>query len=172
MGKVAVLGLGPSIAEFKAKDYELSVGVNDIWRYVESEAVVCLNHQKAFMGERWNYIFNCRPKAFYSQIVDYDTRTDFVKIDLAPGYPDYACNIDTRYLQKSFCSPFVAAQIAWKFYGATEIHLFGVDMTNHPHLNNDICDKIKIHFKNLRVALEAKNCQMIVHGEGILTNKC
>lgn len=168
MGAIAVLGLGSSLALFKAEEYELSVGVNDIWRVVHTEAVVCLNHQRAFTAERWRYIEGCKPKAFYSQIVDFDVRPDFIKIDLAPGYPDHACNINTKYLQKSYCSPFVAAQVAWKYYDATEIHLFGVDMTNHPRLNKEVCDKIKIHFKNLRVALEAKNCILVVHGEGIL----
>jgi hypothetical protein len=112
MGKIAVLGLGPSLSEFKAEEYEVSIGVNDIWRYIKTDVVVCLDYQRAFTAERWRYIEDSRPKAFYSQIVQYDTRPDFVKIDLAPGYPDHACNLNTKYLQKSFCSPFVAAQVA------------------------------------------------------------
>jgi hypothetical protein len=168
--KVAVLGLGPSLTEFKAEDYELSVGVNDIWRYHPSEAVVCLDKRQSFIYERMKVIDECKPKAFYSHMVIYDTRPDFIKINLAPGYPDGSCNIDTPYLQKSFCSPFVAVQVAWRYYFADEIHLLGVDLVDHPHLNKDVCVKIKLHFQNLKTALQQKNCLLIVHGSGILTN--
>jgi hypothetical protein len=115
-------------------------------------------------------IDNCQPVAFYSQLVIYDTRPDFVKINLAPGYPDGSCNIDTGFLQKSFCSPFVAVQVAWKYYHAEEVYLFGVDLIDHPNLKADICNKIKIHFQNLKNSLKVKNCRMIVHGSGILSN--
>jgi len=167
--KIAILGLGCSISDFKAEDFELSIGVNDIWRIVKSDVVVCLNYQKDFIPDRLKVINECKPKAFYSHIVHWDTRPDFVKIEIQPGYPADRCvNLDIPAYSKSFCSPFVAAQIAYKIYYATEIHLFGCDMVNHPHLNGELCNKIKNHFRNLKVALEAKNCKMIVHGEGIL----
>lgn len=169
MGKIGVLGLGPSLSLFNPLEFEMSVGVNDIWKYHPSEAVVCLDKRQSFTHERLKVIDECNPKAFYSHMVIYDTRSDFVKINLAPGYPDGSCNIDTPYLQKSFCSPFVAVQVAWKYYYADEVHLFGVDMTNHPHLDKDICDKIKIHFQNLKNALRVKNCALVVHGTGILS---
>jgi len=170
MGKVAVLGLGVSLSEFVKEDFELSIGVNDIWRLVETEAVVCLNSPTTFVADRLRYINGCKPKAFYSQMVMWDTRPDFVKIDFLPGYPDNFCNLDLAALPKSYCSPFVAAVIAWKYYDATEIHLFGVDMTNHPHLDMNICRRIKTHFKNLKLALEKKGSKLIAHGNGILTD--
>jgi hypothetical protein len=166
--KIAILGLGQSLEEFVKEDYDLCIGVNDIWRFVHADAVVCLDHRKVFNADRISYIDNCNPKAFYSHIVNWDVRSDFQKIDFLPGYPDHVCRIDQREYQKSYCSPFVAAQIAWKIYRATEIHLFGIDMTDHPHLDHALCSKIKRHFKNLKAALLDKNCQMIVHGEGIL----
>jgi hypothetical protein len=170
MVKIAVLGLGSSLADFRVEDFDMSVGVNDIWRAVKSEAVVCLDYRRAFTAERWKYIEGCKPKAFYSQIVEYDTKPEFIKVNLAPGYPDGGCNINTSFLQKSFCSPFVAVQVAWKYYYADEIHLFGVDMTNHPNLNGDVCAKIKIHFQHLKNALKEKDCRLVVHGTGILSD--
>jgi hypothetical protein len=146
------------------------VGVNDIWRFVDTEAVVCLDYAKAFTADRWKYINESNPKAFYSHLVAYDIRPDFVKINLAPGYPDGGCNLDTQYIQKSFCSPFVAVQIAWRYYFADEVHLFGVDLINHPNLTGEIPGKIKVHFQNLKNALKEKNCQLIVYGSGILTD--
>ena len=170
MVKIAVLGLGTSLVDFKAEEFDMSVGVNDIWRSVKTEAVVCLDYRRAFTQDRWKYIEGCKPIAFFSQIVEYDTKPEFVKVNLAPGYPDHACNINTQYYQKSFCSPFVAAQIAWRVYFADEIHLFGVDMVNHPNLNGEVCGKIKLHFQNLKTALIEKNCRLIVHGSGILSD--
>lgn len=170
MGKiVAVLGLGDSLRLYDNNDYDLTIGVNDIWKWVESEVVVCVDHQKAFTPERLKTIRNCKPKAFYSQIVEWDYRTDFKKINILSGYPDLACPIRKEGYWKSFCSPFIAVQIAFKEYNATEIHLFGVDLLNHPHLDMNLCQKIKKHFKLLKHSLEERGCKFIVHGEGILT---
>jgi len=166
--KIAVLGLGPSLEEFIKEDYDLCIGVNDIWRYVDTDAVVCLDQRKVFNADRLKYIDECKPKAFYSQIVNWDTRSDFHKIDFLPGYPDHVCHLDRREYQKSYCSPFVGVQIAFKVYSADEVHLFGIDLLDHPHLDRILCAKIKRHFKNLKAALLDKNCPLIVHGEGIL----
>ena len=168
--KIAVLGLGPSLKDFNPADFKLSIGVNDIWRYVKSEVVACFNQPSNFTYERMQIINDCKPQAFYSQIVNYDTRPDFVKIDILPGYPDNFCNLDLKEFYKSYCSPFIAVQIAYRFYEATEIHLFGVDLTNHLYLNRKLCEKIKLHFCNLKIALLDKNCIFVVHGEGILKN--
>jgi hypothetical protein len=168
MGKIAVLGLGPSLSEFKPEEFELSIGVNDIWRYFKSEVVICLNHPKEFKPDRLKVINECSPQAFYSQMVIWDTRPDFRKIDLLTGYPDTFINLSSPSLHKSYCSPFVAVQIAYRYYNANEIHLFGVDLLNHPFLNQALCAKIKIHFFNLKIALAVKDSIMKVHGEGIL----
>jgi hypothetical protein len=100
--------------------------------------------------------------------VAWDVRPDFRKIDIAPGYPDTYCNLNLPAYQKSYCSPFVSTQIAWKVYGATEIHLFGVDLLNHPHLDQQLCGKIKSHFRHLKSALTERGCRLVVHGQGIL----
>jgi hypothetical protein len=165
---VAVLGLGSSLAEFQPEEFELSIGVNDIWRKVKTDVVVCLNHPKEFTFERLAIINNCTPRAFYSQMVVWDTRPDFRKINFIPGYPDNFVNLDLFTFHKSYFSPFVSIQIAYKYYFADEIHLFGCDMTNHPVLHGDLIDDIKKHFINLKSALAAKNCLLTVHGNGIL----
>jgi hypothetical protein len=165
---VAVLGLGSSLAEFQPEEFELSIGVNDIWRKVKTDVVVCLNHPKEFTYERLAIINACTPKVFYSQMVVWDTRPDFKKIDILPGYPNNFCSVDLHGYFKSVFSPYLAIQIAYKVYHATEIHLFGCDMTNHPVLHGDLIDDIKKHFINLKAALTAKNCEIIVHGNGIL----
>lgn len=166
--KITILGLGKSFEDFNPTDFDMSIGVNDIWRYHKSEVVVCLDPRKNFTADRMKAIDECTPQAFYSQFECYRTRKDFQGIEILNNYPTVTCDLTLQKFQKSFCSPFVAAQIAFRYYDATEIHLFGVDLVNHPHINGALCNKIKLHFKNLKAALEAQDCKMIVHGEGIL----
>jgi hypothetical protein len=166
--KIAVLGLGKSLSLFKKENFDLSIGVNDIWRYVKTDIVVCLDHEKVFKPERLKAIKESAPQAFYSQIVNWDYRKDFIKLNFYSQYPEIGCNIDKPTYEKSFCSPFVAAQIAYKEYGADEIHVFGVDLLNHPHLDARLCGRIKKHFINLKTALIKVDCKLIIHGEGIL----
>jgi hypothetical protein len=168
MKNVAILGLGPSASLFNPAEFDWSIGVNDIWRIVKTDDIVCLDKPSIFKADRLMVINNSIPHIFWSQMVAWDTRPDFRKIDFLPGYPDRICNIDGWQLNKSYCSPFVACQIAWKFYAAQEVHLFGVDLLNHPHLDRVLCAKIRVHFINLKAAFAEKSCKLIVHGEGIL----
>lgn len=163
-----MLGLGCSIGEFTPDEFILSVGVNDIWRYHRSEILVVLDHAKGFKPDRLRVINESKPEAFYSQIVAWDHRPEFKQITIIPGYPNGAIDV-SKGIYKSFCSPYVAVQIAWRYYFADEIHLFGVDMTDHPNLGSLIPD-IKKHFQHLKNALKDKGVEMIVHGDGILTN--
>jgi hypothetical protein len=165
---IAILGLGPSLKLFRSVDFDLTIGVNDIWRYYKTDAVVCLDNFNAFTADRLRVIRSCTPEYFYSQKVLWDTMKGFRKIELLPGYPDSFVQFETKALHKSYCSPFVAAQIAYKDFRASEIHLFGVDLISHPHLDKALCAKIKIHFRNLSKALKDKSCELIVHGNGIL----
>jgi len=170
MGKIAVLGLGTSLSLFKQNEYDLSIGVNDIWRFVKTDAVVCLDHARIFKYDRLKVINECTPDAFFSQIVNWDIKKNFRKLNFYSQYPELICKLDTPVYEKSFCSPFVAAQIAYKEYGANEIHVFGVDLIGHPHLDSRLCERIKKHFINLKTALTKVDCKLIIHGEGILKN--
>lgn len=165
------MGIGSSIREYNEKDFDWAIGVNDVWRIVKSNDLVVLNRPNEFPIDRLKTINESKPHYFYSQIVIWDRRPDFRKIEFYPGYPDRVCSVDrNKPYYKSYCSPFVAAQVAWRDYSACEIHLFGVDLINHPHLNNQLCAKIKIHFRNLNIALQEQGCKLIVHGKGILTD--
>ena len=114
-------------------------------------------------------INDSRPRKFYSQIVTWDHRADFEQIRILPGYPEIAVDLSAPGYYKSYCSPFVAVQVAYRVHDAHEIDLYGVDLTNHPHLDSRICLKIKIHFRNLFRALSAQGVKIHVHGNGILT---
>jgi len=168
MGTIAVLGLGPSLSLYNPQEYGFSIGVNDIWKYHHTDAIVCLDKHSIFAGERLMTIENSKPKSFYSQIANWSHMPGFQILDLTPHYPDREVNLGIPQIYKSYCSPFVACQVAYKYYRATEIHVFGVDMINHPHLTRDLCDKIKLHFQHLKKALENEGCKLVIFGEGIL----
>ncbi len=168
MEKIAVLGIGPSLHLFDPQEYGLIIGVNDIWRFVETEIVVCLDHAIRFSLKRLRVIEACQPKAFYSQIESWNKKRGFEKIELYSQYPDERVNLSGGKYEKSYCSPFVACQIAFREYKAKEIHLYGVDMTNHPHLTGVMLPRIVRHFKNLQSALRPYGSKIIVHGDGIL----
>lgn len=174
MGKVAVLGIGQSISEFDIhkSEFDITIGVNDIWRVVKTDVVVVLNYPREFYPQRIKTIENSKPKAFYSQIVNWDSLVpNFKLIKLLPGYPNVYCGLEFEGYHKSYFSPFVAIQIAYREYNADEVHLFGVDMTNHKHLRGKLLqDSIK-HFKNLRKVLSEKGCNIVVHGKGVLTQR-
>ena len=167
MGKIAVCGLGPSISLYKS-DYDLTIGVNDIWSKIQTDYIVCLDKKNRFIQERIKTINESRPIKFFSQLDDWSNRSDFQKIELQPYYPDYVCQLGINQLPKSHCSPFVACAIAYNYFHASEIHLFGVDMDNHPNLKGGTLDKIKLHFKNLKISLRQNGCELIIHGDGIL----
>jgi hypothetical protein len=167
MGQIVVLGIGLSLDLFKPNG-EITIGVNDIWSKVPTDYVVCVDQKTAFTPTRLKTIEECKPIKFYSQFDVWQDRPDFEIIELQPYYPDYECQLNTKQLPKSLCSPFVACAIAFKYLGATEIHVYGVDLINHPHLNKKCCEKITTHFKHLKVALRMKGCELIVFGDGIL----
>ena len=166
--KIAILGLGPSLSLFNPVEFDLSIGVNDIWARVKTDIVVCLDARSSFKPQRLEVIENCRPQKFYSQIINYDTHPGFELIKLASYYPDKFCVLDIPEINKSLCSPFVACGIAYKYYNPSEIHLFGVDLTGHAHFDSKQLERIKLHFQNLKLALQNKGCELVVHGDGYL----
>ena len=170
MAKIAVLGLGPSLDLFNPSEFDASIGVNDIWSKHHSDYVVCVDMPQRFTPERLRIIEESRPVKFYSQLDYWQKHTNFERINLLPYYPEYICQLDTPSLPKSLCSPFIATVIAYKFLEAVEIHLFGVDMDNHPNLKGKTLEKIKLHFTLLKQALRGKGVRLVIHGNGILKN--
>jgi len=166
MGKINVLGLGESLS-FYIPDDSPTIGVNDIWSKVQTDYIVCLDKRDKFSDERLKTIDESKPLKFFSQLEDWNNRPDYEIITLQPDYPKYKCQINLSSLPKSLCSPFVACALAYKM-GAKEIHVYGVDLINHPHLKAECCERIKLHFRNLKIALIQNGCRLVIHGDGIL----
>lgn len=162
-----MLGLGESLKLYEG-GYDFTVGVNDIWREVHTDAVVCVDEGHRFTAERLKTIYASRPLYFYSQLEEWAGMQGYKKIELQEAFPDYVCQLHIPKVPKSLCSPFVAAAIAYKYHGATEIHLYGVDLLTHPLLKHSQCATILKHFRNLKTALTQHGCRLLVHGNGLL----
>jgi len=166
---IDILGLGESLSLYKPSQ-NITLGVNDIFRKQNVDYLVCIDKRAAFNDERLKVIDESKPKAFYSQLTEWSNRKDFNKIELQNSYPNIKCNIDLNEYPKSVYSPFVAIAIAFKLFNPKIINLYGVDFKTHIHLSTkDNTDRILKHTQNLKNALSAKGCQLIVFGDGILT---
>lgn len=168
--KIAVLGLGESLKlyDYVMNDYDCTIGVNDIWSKVKTDHVVCLDLPARFLPERLDTINACEPQRFYTHLAEWSDKRGFWPIELQHDYPNYVCQLDIPALPKSMCSPFVACVIAFKLHDARQIDVYGVDLINHPHLDQQTCAKILTHFRNLKQALAAHGCTLLIHGNGIL----
>jgi len=166
--KIAVIGLGQSVDLYRPYDVDMSVGVNDAWRVVKTDFLVCVDLPSAFEPHRRKIIDESKPLKFYSQLDEWNHRPDFELIKLQPQYPDHVCQLNIPAVPMSHCSPFVAAAVAFKYLGATEIHIYGVDLINHPLLAFHTLQRIKRHFKNLKTALTQNGCVLKVYGNGLL----
>ena len=168
--KIAVLGLGPSVVEFMAqpKAYQETIGVNDNWRFWHTDYLVCLDRKEKFNDVRRKVIDESRPRHFYTHLDEWQDRADYRPITLQFGYPQHECVLEGEALPKSLCSPFVACAIAYKLLGANELHMFGVDLVDHPHLRDVSVKHIVKHFVNLQRALILKGARIVVHGKGML----
>jgi hypothetical protein len=168
--KAAVLGLGPSLALYKPEGYDITIGVNDIWRYFKTDVVCCFDEREMFIPDRIEVIDSSKPQAFYSHLDCYSGRADFKRVELLPYFPTYICQVDLPALPKSMTSTFIATVIAYRFYQAEEIHLYGADMRNHPNLDEHMCREIKNHFIKLKQVLKEKGTKLVVFGSGILAD--
>lgn len=132
----AILGMGPSIQDFKPGPDIITYGVNDIARLFQVDHHVIIDHLRVFNEERQSFIINSKAPAIYSHITDYRNifQERFKYIEFTPGRG--VLNFNTPFvLPKSNNSPYVAACLAFQ-QGARELRFYGVDLTNHPHIKN------------------------------------
>ena len=167
---IDILGLGESISLYRTNN-NITFGVNDIYRKIDVDYLVCVDDKKKFTEDRLKYIENNKAKAFYSQLDCWEYLPNYQKIELQNRYPDYECDLLSNAIPKSVYSPFIAICLAYKIFKPSIINLYGVDMINHPHLSNSMTiNRILRHTLNLKVSLNSYCCELIVHGNGILKN--
>lgn len=157
---IHVLGLGDSL-EYYNPDNNITIGVNDIHKYIKTDYVVCVDHMTAFSKDRLETILKTRCKGFYSQIVDWGL--------VIPNFKLIEFNTGRGLLQEldndKFCysnnSPFVACILAYKL-GAKNIVLHGVDLIDHPHIKGNSKEKALLDYKNLNKAFNSRGVNLFV----------
>ena len=163
--QVDILGLGESIGLFIPSG-NITFGVNDIYRIFPVDFLVVIDAPNRFTPERLEVIKWSTPNSFISHRHEYRGRNDYMKIDLweRTGLP---IDLDGDKINVSVFSPFVATIVAYKMFEPEVINLYGVDMTNHPHLSAK-AEKIRSDWFPLKKALNERGVEVNVFGNGIL----
>lgn len=157
---INVLGLGDTLQSFN-HDGNITIGVNDIQRYVNTDYVVCVDHPSVFSPERLEAIKDSDCIGFYTQLEDWKQlvqNVNIIEFNRGRGLID---GLDTDKFCYSNNSPYVACILAYKL-GAKRIVLWGVDFNDHPHLNGASRDKAFRDYKELQKALNKRGVSIEV----------
>lgn len=143
--KVAnILGLGHSLDTFNGG---FSIGVNDIYRFVSADVVVCIDHKQAFTPDRLAVIEKSTPSKFISHIAEWSTMDNFELIKLTGKRPTGFELIESDSYYAHNNSTYVACQVAARM-GYEDIILHGVDFKGHSKLDSeDVIPHILERFK-------------------------
>lgn len=157
MPKLYILGLGESIQYFPKNMEVDTLGVNDVYRYVQTDRLVCIDPQKRFTPERLEVIKKSTPRIFYSHLEEWSFMPGFQKIDLAP----YAGILDSK-IYHSNNSVFVGVSLGYQL-GYTEMVLYGADFRDHKLVaNQDNRKKIIDDFASLSLRLKERGVNVSV----------
>src|SRR3990167_7688407 len=133
--EIHVLGLGDSIKTYQPKKLIPTIGVNNIYQFVKTDYVVCIDRMRRFSHEKLKIIKSSTPIKFYSHLSEWTKVVqNFELITLAMPRGDVK-QLDSPKIIYSICSPYVACIMAYKL-GADRIVLNGVDLLNHPSFNS------------------------------------
>lgn len=133
--KVAILGSGPSLAEFKRERYRYAIGCNDIWsRGAEVDAVACADDWGKVKRTRPNYLqtpkhlptYVIAPAPEWQQLVGERNIIAVKTLRWQVGLEHDATDT-TRPVWHGYHSPFFAASLAIHYAGATALDFYGVD---------------------------------------------
>ena len=172
---VNVIGLGDTATEFKP-DGNITIGVNDV-RGCDYQ--VCVDSHTAFDNKRFSTIIHLKVKSFFTQKSEWGSYLNFnghkkpkdiVKhINLKAVHAHN--NRWNEFIPSSNNSPFVACGVAYRYFNATEIYLYGVDFNDHPHLNGAMREQSVKDFQLLQKILNEKGCRIIPHEKSYLYGK-
>lgn len=135
---IEVLGLGESLSNYKPKG-NITIGVNDIFKYHAVDHLVLLDPPFKFNPERLKTICESTPKIFHSHKPEWATITKsiFRRITLTLGGRGKLKQLDGPDFCYSNNSPYVACVLAYKL-GAKKIILHGADFNTHKSFNDPL----------------------------------
>lgn len=167
--EIHVLGLGPGIEDYKSRPGVLTIGVNDIWKHVETDYVVCIDKLGAFSDDRLHTIAYCNPKKFFTCWQEWNyvrglLNRHSLKIVLdnnPPGRGGLVESLDSETVVPFHVdSTFTAACLAYRMIknepGLGKIVMFGCRFLGHHQLGNFIT-AIQDSYWRLYNALRARS---------------
>lgn len=159
--KVAVLGLGETLSEYRPELFSFAIGVNDIWKYIQTPFIVCIDPPINFKEDRRKTIINSQPEYFFTHLDEWR--------GLQKNFKPIQCNsergkVDLKDVRVPISnnSVFVACAIAFRL-GADEIVIYGADFNTHHYLAKDVNFKTASeHFATLRNELNKYNVKLFI----------
>lgn len=164
--KVHVIGLGATAKDFKP-DGNTTIGVNQV---KNTDVTVCVDSVARMRetGRMYEMIAVSGYKMF-TQFKEWNHFFVVEQIELKAVHAHaYRWN---QFIPSSNNSPFVACGVAYKFFNATEIYLWGVDFHDHPHITGAMRDRAVEDYKLLQSLLNRRGCKIIPHPESYLFGK-
>jgi len=126
---VAIVGAGASAEGWGKTKFDLSIGVNDCYKYgYHPDQLVLINFERKFTPPRLKVILATRPSKLWTHTSTWTKHFNNSEVIKLAPFNGYVRSKDLIYSSKT--SPMVAISLAYK-QGATEIVLFGVDMVTH-----------------------------------------
>lgn len=164
---IDVLGLGPSLERYKPSS-NITIGVNDIYKYFRTNYFIVVDLPKKFTSERLRNIVNHKA-ILYTHLDCWKSYHNKVElIQLANGRGNLK-ELDSEKYCYSNNSTFVACILAYKL-GAKEINLYGADFTNHKHIKDSVKIQAIQHFIDLSRELKERDVQLRVTKESSLSD--
>lgn len=159
---IEVLGLGKTLSCYKKND-NITIGVNDIWKYHKTDYVVVVDPPRVFDQYRFQTIINSKPKKLFSNVEDWKSYNSyFEKINLAPVRHDLKTLDDKNNIPYSNNSTFVACIMAYHL-GADIILMHGVDFIEHKNLSVEYTLNSALNdFDKLKLELNKRNVKIMV----------
>lgn len=167
---IDILGLGESLKRYE-KNNNISIGVNDINKFINPDYVVCVDKLTAFNTERLETIKNSNCKLFYSYIEDWKPifKERYVQIEKSYGISE-TTNI-FKEISHSITSVFVACTVAIYYFKPTELRIYGADFNTHWNLSNPAKQQRVIKdFSLLQIKCNLAGIKLKVTKESILSN--
>jgi len=159
---IHVIGKGES-KEFFKHDGNVTIGVNDVNRWIETDHIVVVDPMDAY--KEGHHTYKNSNAMFWSQLEDNRNYVkNFTLIELARGRGVLE-EFDSDRFVYSITSPFVAVHLAYKL-GAKNIVMWGVDFNTHPNFNTDsLRNRALKDFGNLRKKLNERGVNFYVGHE-------
>ena len=144
--RVAILGLGPSLKDYKeSSNYDIVIGVNDIAKHHTVDYLLVVDPAKKFTEDRLQTIRNSKPrKGLITSSPLADDYKEFNPIIIKEPFKKMVRSsvqddrIDNAWIfPTSRTSTFAGIIYAFRYLHATYIKVYGMDLTNHKNIKQD-----------------------------------